>query len=346
MTHTPQHTAAAGNSPRGRGFARPALILLLSAAALLLICVLSLIAGSKVTDPGQVLTALRGEGDAHLQTVIASRIPRTVLGACVGAALAVAGVLVQGITRNPLGDPGLLGVSIGASAAVVTATAFLGFSGGVGTVWIALIGALLSVSVVYLVGTRGGGGIAPLLLAGAVVSAVLGTYIQAMILTRPEVFDSFRFWVIGSLAGRDLGSLASVAPVLILGGLLALMLASGLNALALGEDVATSLGVRVAWVRGGGILSAALLCAAATAAVGPIAFIGLAVPHIVRSLIGTDHRWQIPAAILLGATLLIAADIAGRVIARPGELMVGIVTAFIGAPFLLLAVRGGRVVRS
>lgn len=336
-------------SKRGRfgdSASRAALFLVLAVVALAVVCAISLVAGSKVTSVDQVVTALGGSGDDYLRAVVESRIPRTVLGAVVGASLAVAGVVIQGITRNPLGDPGLLGVTVGASAAVVTATAFLGFAGGAATVWIALPGAVITVIVVYLVGGRAAGGnVVPLILTGAVISAVLGAYIQAMTLILPEVFDSYRHWVIGSLSGRGLDTVAAVAPVLIVGAILAVLIAPGLNALSLGDDVATSLGVRVSLVRGGGILAAALLSAAATAAVGPIAFVGLAVPHLVRALVGTDHRWQLPMAVVLGATLLILADIVGRIIARPGELMVGVVTAFIGAPFLLIAVRRGWAAR-
>ncbi|RLP74298.1 iron ABC transporter permease [Mycetocola tolaasinivorans] len=350
MTQLSPTHAAARVSRSGRARVRTlgsrTLILIALLLLLLVLSALSLVAGSRVTSVSEVWQALSGTGNPHLQLVVTERIPRTIIGAVVGASLAVAGVIVQGITRNPLGDPGLLGVSVGASAAVVTATAITGTAIGAGTVWVALAGALATVVLVVLVAGRPtAGGIVPLLLAGAVVSAVLGTYIQAMILTRPAVFDSFRFWVIGSLSGRRLETLAEVAPALILGLVLALILASGLNALALGDDMAHSLGVSVPRVRAGGLLAAALLCAGATALVGPIAFIGLAVPHIVRALVGTDHRWQIPAAILLGASVLIAADIVGRIIARPGELMVGVVTAFVGAPFLLIAVRAGRAVR-
>lgn len=333
------------SSLQGRmSWGRAVIVLTLSLLMLLLLAAVSLVAGSKATNVGDVLAVLTGGGDEYLRSVVASRIPRTILGVLVGAALAVAGMLIQGITRNPLGDPGLLGITVGASAAVVTATAFFGFAGGIGTVWIALPGALLTVLLVYTIGGRGtGGSVVPLILTGAVISAVLGAYIQAMTLTRPEVFDSFRHWVIGALAGRGFDTIAAVMPVLVVGFLLAAVLASGLNALALGDDVATSLGVRVPVVRAGGILAAALLSAAATAAVGPIAFVGLAVPHLVRSLVGIDHRWQLPVSVLLGGSLLLFADIIGRVVARPEELMVGVVTAFVGAPFLLLAVRKGWV---
>lgn len=310
---------------------------------LLLAAASSVAFGTREVSLQALADALSGEGDAHVQGVLQARWPRTVVGAAVGAALAVSGVLIQGLTRNPLGEPGLLGVTTGASAAVVTATAFTGFSGGAGTVWVALPGALLVVIAVYVLGRpSGSSSVVPLVLSGAVVSAVLGAYIQAMILTRPDVFDSYRHWVVGSLAGVRFESLWSVAPVLAAGLILAVVLAPGLNTLALGEDMAVSLGSSVPLIRAGVIASATLLAAAATAAVGPIAFVGLAVPHLVRAMIGGDHRWQVPCAALLGAALLLAADVVARVIARPEELMVGVVTAFLGAPFLLAAVRRGK----
>jgi iron complex transport system permease protein len=209
---------------------------------------------------------------------------------------------------------------------------------------VALPGAVLAVVVVHLLGRPAGThSVVPLILAGAVVSAVLYAYIQAMILTRPEVFDSYRHWAVGSLAGASYGTLAAVAPALVLGVVLAAVAAPGLNTLALGDDVATSLGTPVALLRATSLLAATLLAAAATAAVGPIAFVGLAVPHLVRALVGGDHRWQLPVSLVLGAALLLGSDVLARVIARPQELMVGVVTAFIGAPFLLWAVRRGRV---
>jgi iron complex transport system permease protein len=315
-----------------------------SGALLAVVAVVSLFAGSKDTGLGDVLPVLAGGGDEYVRAVVDSRVARTALGALVGAALAASGVVVQGITRNPLGEPGLLGVTVGASAAIVTATAFFGFSGGASTVWVALPGAVAAVVVVVALGRRSGSdSVVPLVLAGAVLSAVLYAYIQAMVLSRPDVFDSYRRWVVGSLAGADLATLQAVAPAAVAGAVAALALSSSLDTLSLGDELATSLGVRVPLVRALGIAAATLLAAAATAAAGPIAFVGLAVPHIVRALVGTEHRWQLPTAFLLGATLLIAADVVARVIARPGELMVGVVTAFVGAPFLLLAVRRGKV---
>lgn len=311
--------------------------------ALGLAVVASLALGSKAIAFADVASALFGDGGEYTERVVASRVPRTVLGLLVGACLAVSGVIMQGVTRNPLGDPGLLGVNIGAAASVVTATAFLGFSAGAGTVWLAIPGAFGAMVVVYLIGSgREAGTPVRLVLAGAVVTAVLSAYIQAVTLSLPTAFDSYRFWVVGSLAGRDLETLVAVAPFAVVGLLLAAALASGLNTLALGDTAATSLGAHTSAIRLGGIASATLLCAAATAAAGPIAFVGLAVPHIARALVGSDHRWLLPLSLLLGPALLLGADVLGRTVARPQELMVGVVTAFVGAPVLLLAVRRMR----
>ena len=323
----------------------PPLLVLGAVGALLgLAAITSVFLGTRETDLGAVWQVLRGGGEEHMRQVVAARVPRTVLGAAVGAALAASGLLIQGVTRNPLGEPGLLGVTSGAAAAVVTATALLGTPTSAATVWIALPGALLAVVVVYLLGRPAHThSLVPLILSGAVISAVLYAYIQAMILTRPDVFDSYRFWAVGSLAGASFGTLAAIAPALVLGVLLAAAVAPGLNTLALGDDVATALGTPVPLLRAAAILGATLLAAAATAAAGPIAFVGLAVPHLVRGMIGGDHRWQLPVALLLGAALLIGSDVLARVVARPQELMVGVITAFLGAPFLLLAVRRGTV---
>lgn len=319
---------------------------LLLGLVLVLACtaVLSIVLGVRANGVSDVWDVLLGRGDEYLTRIVEARVPRTVVGAVVGAALAVAGLLIQAVTRNPLAEPGLLGVSMGASAAIVTATAFLGLGSGAATVWVAIPGALLAVGVVYALGRRAGGeSVVPLVLAGAVVSAVLGAYVQAMVLTRPDAFDSYRFWVVGSLAGARWETLAMVAPVVLVGLLLMVLVVPGLDSLLLGDAVATSLGVHVAWVRAGALCAATLLAAAATAAAGPIVFVGLAVPHVARALVRSGLRWQVPVTLLLGATLLVASDVLARVVARPTELMVGVVTAFLGAPFLLAAVRRTRV---
>ncbi len=326
--------------PPKAGPVRAALVLGVGAAALAGAVLLSLVAGSKPTSPVEVWQVLFGEADPFTTTVVESRVPRTLLGIVAGAALALAGTLMQGVTRNPLADPGLLGVNAGAAAAVVTATALLGPSSTTATVWWALPGALIAGLAAYTVGTRGGdGGLVRLVLAGAVVSAVLMAYVQAVSLSMPDVFDSYRYWVVGSLAGRGYDVILSVLPVFVLGVLMALLVMGSLNALALGEEAAVATGANVFWARSGGLVAGALLAAGATAAAGPIAFVGLAVPHVVRGMVGVDFRLQVPFALLVGPTLLLVADVVGRTLARPMELMVGVVTAFVGAPVLLYVVR-------
>lgn len=325
---------------RGPGPGR-SLLALLGALVLLALAVLaSVMFGSHTTSPGEVWDVLRGHAGTYTTTVVESRYPRTALGLLAGLSLAVAGTLMQGITRNPLADPGLLGITSGAAATIVTATAFLGASGQSATVWWALPGALLAGLAVQVVGSAGGGtGVVRLVLAGAVVSAVLSAYVQAVSLSKPDVFDSYRYWVVGALGGRDWNVFASVWPFAAVGLVLALLLGPGLNAMALGDESARSLGANPALIRSGGMLAAILLSTAATAAVGPIAFVGLAVPHVVRAAVGVDFRLQIVFSALVGPALLLLADVVGRVVLSPQELMVGVVTAFVGAPALLLAVR-------
>ncbi|TDQ54222.1 iron complex transport system permease protein [Actinorugispora endophytica] len=331
----------AATAPPKTGPARTALLLGAGTAALAGAVLLSLAVGSRPTSPLQVWSVLTGEADSYVATVVRSRYPRTVLGLLVGAALALAGTLMQGVTRNPLADPGLLGVNAGAAAAVVTATALLGPTSTVAAVWWALPGALLAGLAAYSMGS-GGGGMVRLVLAGAVVSAVLTAYVEAVSLSLPEVFDDYRHWVVGSLAGRGFDVVAAILPFLAVGVLAALLVMGGLNALALGEEAAASLGANTLLVRSVGLVAATFLAAGATAGAGPIMFVGLAVPHVVRALVGVDFRLQVPFALLAGPTLLLLADVVGRSLVRPMELMVGVVTAFVGAPVLLYAVRRTR----
>ena len=296
---------------------------------------------------GQVWSAWLHPDGSYASAVVASRASRTELGLLAGAALAVAGAVIQGLTRNPLGDPGILGVNAGASASVVLVTATLGAAAG-RSVWAAVPGALLAAVVVYAIGAgapRARATPVRLVLAGAAISAVLAALVQAVALAQPEVFTTYRFWVVGSLAGRPQGTVGRVLPFVVVGLVLALLLPRGLNALALGDETATALGVRTGRTRAVGAAAATLLAAAAVAAVGPVGLVGLAVPHVVRSFTGSDHRWLLPYCALLGPVLLLASDVLGRVVARPGELMVGVVTAFVGAPFLIAAVRSGRAGR-
>lgn len=314
------------------------LVLLAAAAALLLTCLASLAFGHRSIGLADLVEVLTGQGDPYLELVVDSRIERTILALGVGAALAISGALMQGVTMNPLADPGLLGVNAGAAAAMVTASAFFGISAGTpASVWVALAGAVVAIAVVHTIGTAGAAGasVVRLVLAGAVVAAILTAYVQAVALRMPQHFDNYRFWVVGSLGNGKLEQLTLVLPFLVAGLVLALACASGLNALALGQEAATSLGVNTTWARAGALGAATLTSAAATAAVGPIAFLGLAVPHIVRAMVGLDMRRQLLGCVLVGPTVLLIADLAGR----PQELMIGVMTAFVGAPALLLAVR-------
>ncbi|GAA5061245.1 iron chelate uptake ABC transporter family permease subunit [Thermocatellispora tengchongensis] len=273
------------------------------------------------------------------------RLPRTLLGLAVGVALGLAGALMQALTRNPLAEPGLLGVNGGAAVAVVSVIALLRVDDVLVYVWAAFAGAAVAAVAVYLIGSRGRAVASPgrLVLAGAAVNAVAVALTNGIMLLSPRSFGGFRFWQVGSLAGRDLGTLLRVLPFLGAGVLIALLLARPLNALALGEDAGRSLGARPERTRALGAVAVVLLCGAATAAAGPIAFVGLAVPFVVRALVGPDQRWVLPYSALLAPVLLLAADIAGRLVVPPGELETGIVTAFLGAPIFALMVRRGRV---
>jgi ABC-type Fe3+-siderophore transport system permease subunit len=306
-------------------------------------CAASIAVGTRSIGPGQVWHALVTDDPASEAAVIVHqlRLPRTVLGLLVGMALGVAGALMQGHTRNPLGDPGLLGVTAGASLAVVVAIAVVGVASPSGYVWFAFAGALTGTVLVYLIGSAGSGGATPitLALAGAALSALLYALVRAVLVTDQQTLGSFRFWVVGSLAGRGADVGWQVAPFIAVGLVLGVANAPALDLLGLGEDVARGLGQRIWAARLVGLVAITLLAGAATAACGPIAFVGLVVPHAVRAVTGPDHRWLVPCSALAGAVLLLSADVVGRVAARPGELQVGIVLALIGAPFFIALVR-------
>lgn len=311
-------------------------------AVLVALIILSLAVGSQPLSPIQVWSSIWGDDGSPAAIIVRQmRAPRTLLAILIGSALGLAGVLMQAMTRNPLAEPGVLGVNAGAAVAVVLGIALLGVTGIAGYVWFALAGAAGAAVAVFLLGRRGGGrqgGGTHLLLAGIALTACLGACTGIVTMFDSDTFDSYRFWVVGSLENRDLGLVATVAPFLLVGLALAVVLAPALNALLLGEDTATSLGVPIRWVRTSGFVAVTLLCGAATAAAGPIAFVGLVVPHTVRLMVGNDQRRVVLGSLLFGPILLLAADIIGRVIARPDELEVGIVTAFIGAPVLLALV--------
>lgn len=264
------------------------------------------------------------------------RLPRSLLAIVVGAALAVAGALTQGLTRNPLAAPDLLGVEAGAALAMVLAL----YSGGTRSVGFALSGAAIAAVTVYWLGSLGRSGLTPmkLIIAGAALSYLLGSLTTGVLLVSQQTLDEIRFWLAGSLAGADLDALKLVLPYWILGVLLALLLGRSLTLMALGEDVAQGLGLPTPWIKAGTALAVVLLAGSAVAVAGPIAFVGLVVPHGVRFWVGVDYRWIVPYALLAGGILLLVADLAARLLLQPQELPVGIMTALVGAPcFLYLA---------
>ncbi len=301
--------------------------------------------GTRAVSWHELVTAFTGTEEGVAQAAVQARVPRTVLAVLIGAALAVSGAVMQGVTRNPLADPGILGVNMGASLAVVTGIAFFGLTDPTGYVWVAMLGAASAATFVYAVGSLGRGGATPLklALAGAATAAALTSLVSAILLPRIAVMDTFRFWQIGGVGGATYDRIGHVLPFLAVGFALSLLAARWLNALALGDDLAVGLGERVGLVRAIAALGAVVLCGAATAAAGPIAFVGLVVPHLCRLLVGVDHRWLLPFSALVGAGLLVASDIAGRLVARPEEVDVGIITALIGAPFFIYVVRRSKV---
>ncbi|MGW4793933.1 FecCD family ABC transporter permease [Nonomuraea sp. NPDC004297] len=332
------------DAPGGVAWTRRRRLLLLAFLVLLLVAVAlaSLAFGAKQISISQVWSALFAPTGTNDEVVIRTlRVPRTVLGVAVGAALGVAGALMQGHTRNPLADPGLLGVSAGAAFLVVLGIYVLGVTSLFGYVWLAMAGALMASVVVFTLGAVSRDGPTPvtLALAGVAVSALLTSLTSALVLADTAALDAYRFWAVGSIAGRDGEVAVQVAPFLVAGLLLALLNTPGLNLISLGEDVARGLGVNVSRVRWTGLAAITLLAGAAVAACGPIGFVGLAVPHVCRILTGPDYRWLVPASALAGPVLLLGADIIGRVLAWPGEVPVGIVLVLAGAPLFVALVR-------
>lgn len=312
---------------------------------LLLLVVASVAFGVRDVSLAEILAALGGGTDGFGEAAVAARLPRTVLAILVGAALALSGATLQAVTRNPLADPGILGLSGGAALAVVTGIAFFGLANPVSTVFVAIAGASAAGIAVYAIGSLGRGGATPLklALAGAATAAALASLVNAILLPRVDVMTTFRFWQIGGVGGAVWERIWLVAPFLVLGALVCIMCARGMNSLALGDDLASGLGENVARTRLLASLGAFILCGAATAIAGPIGFVGLVVPHVCRLLVGTDHRWLLPLSALVGANLLVFADVVGRLVARPTEIEVGIVTALIGAPFFIWIVRRQKV---
>lgn len=320
--------------------------LALAAALLVLVLLISVAVGAKDIPLGDVVhSLLHDDGSEQAAIVRELRVPRTLVGLAVGIALGLAGALMQAITRNPLADPGLLGVDAGAAAAIVVAIALLDVSGTGAYVWFAFAGAAAASLAVYALGSRGRGGATPvrLALAGTAVLAALTAFVEGVTLLDPLAFDDYRFWSVGSLSGRGIDQLLPVAPFLVAGALIALALARPLNALALGDEAGRALGAHVGRTRTLTAVAIVLLCGGATAIAGPIAFVGLTIPHVARAIAGPDLRWVLPYSLLLGAILLLSADVVGRLVVRPGELQVGIVTALLGAPVFIALVRRRRI---
>ncbi len=330
------HTDTASASRRGW----PILALAVLVPVLVL---LSITVGSMSMSPDALWRTLSGGTRDSIEGVVVwqVRIPRTALGVAVGAALGLAGAVMQAVTRNPLGDPGLLGLNAGAALAVVVAIAAWGVTSPSGYVWFALVGAGMAALVVNLLASAGRSsntGVT-LALAGMAFAALAQSAITLLLLRDSTTFDQLRFWQVGAIDGRGFDVLWSVAPFLLAGAVLAAVTARGVDVLSLGENTARSLGGRVGFTRAVSAVAVALLCGGATAAAGPIAFVGLAVPHLARLLCGPGHRRILGVSLLLGPALLLTADIVGRVVNRPSEVPVGILTAVIGAPILLALAR-------
>ncbi|MFC8190546.1 FecCD family ABC transporter permease [Cellulomonas sp. NPDC057328] len=342
-------TAAAPTAPVVATLRRPARVRLLWLVAVLAVLALlvaaSVTTGSREVAWADITAALGGSVENVSQAAVAKRIPRTLLAVLVGAALGLSGAVMQGVTRNPLADPGILGVTMGASLAVVVGIAWFGLWTATSQIWVAIAGAAVSAVFVYVVGSLGRGGATPLklALAGAATSAALVSFISAVVLPRGDIADSVRSWQIGGVGGADLGRIGVVLPFLGVGAAVCLLAARSLNSLALGDELAAGLGERVVVARLVASTGAVVLAGAATAVAGPIGFVGLVVPHLCRLLVGVDHRWLLPFSALTGAALVTVSDVVGRVVARPEELDVGIITALVGAPFFILVVRRSKV---
>jgi len=338
----PRPTVETGRPTETRSRAARLLGLVILLAALMLAVIASLAVGARAIPPLEVVQILFGSDTGQNAVVINElRIPRTLIGIVAGVALGVAGALIQAVTRNPLADPGILGVNAGAAFALAVGTGLAGVSGALGTLLLAYTGAFTASVLVYAIGSLGRGGASPvrLILAGVALGAVLAGITQAIVLTDRERFAGMTAWESGSLLDRDVSLLGFAAPFVLLGVGIALAIGSSLNAIALGDDLAAALGANVLRTRILAIVAVMLLAGTATALAGPIAFVGLMVPHAVRWIVGPDQRWIIGYSILAAPTLLLLADVVGRLLVPPGELAAGLVTALIGAPVLVVLVR-------
>ncbi|WP_069167870.1 iron chelate uptake ABC transporter family permease subunit [Nocardia altamirensis] len=319
---------------------------LATVALLLVVCLISLLVGTKAIPVVEVWSALLGSDGSPDHVIVTDyRVPRTLLGLLAGIALGVAGCLMQGLTRNPLADPGLLGINAGAAFAITVAVAFFGVSEITTYVWFGFAGAAIVSLIVYRLGTAGRQGADPirLTLAGIAVTAVLIGLTRGLILLNAKAFESMREWDSGSLTGRGYDIIGGATPFIVAGVFAAIIAARSLNALALGDDLAHSLGAHVGRTRLLTAVALTLLCGTATAAIGPITFVGLAVPHIARWIVGPDQRWMVAYSLLLAPILVLGSDVLGRILLRPDEVPAGLVTAFLGAPVLIWLARRAKV---
>ncbi|GAA2564700.1 iron complex transport system permease protein [Neomicrococcus aestuarii] len=347
MPSTLTATPPAGGSAATRKAARSGLIGVALLLALVAALALSLTVGARTTTLPTVLEALTsadpGNGD---HAVVLARIPRTITGLLVGAALGMAGAGMQGIARNPLADPGVLGVNAGAALAVVAGIYVFGAATINVFMWFAFAGAAIAAFLVYAVASIGREGATPikLALAGAAFAAGFSSIMNAVLMLSQEALDNFRFWHVGTLGARTLDEIAQVAPYLALGAVIVLFSGRSLNALSLGDDAARGLGINVNRARIIAGVGVVLLCGAAVALAGPIAFVGLVIPHAIRLLVGSSYHRILPLSMLAGPVLLLGADVVGRVILPPSEVQVGVMTALIGAPVFIWLIRSRKKV--
>ena len=320
--------------------------IILCLALLSIMAIFSISLGAKSIAFTKVIDVLLGNDPDSLEAaIILQRIPRTVFGILAGGALGISGALMQSITRNPIADPSILGVNTGASLFVVAGIAFFNITVAYQYIWLAIIGAGVTAVFVYSVASMGKDGATPLKLAlsGSAVSIVLGSLVSTIMLPNNRVMEAFRFWQVGSIGSATWENITLISPFLIVGFIISMFISGYLNNLALGDEAATALGTNVVMTRTIGALSSVLLCGATTALAGPIGFVGLIIPHIIRLIFGSEMSKMLPLSFLGSAILMLISDIIGRVISLPGETEVGIVTAVIGAPVFILAIRKGRV---
>ncbi|MGO1545045.1 MAG: FecCD family ABC transporter permease [Gulosibacter sp.] len=335
---------APADAPRAKV---PKAILVLGTLVVLVVVsiLVSVAFGARPVTFAEIYVGLFGDATSIGELAVQERVPRTVFALIAGAALSVSGVLMQAITRNPIADPGVLGINTGASLLVVIGIVYFGITTIDQYIWLALLGGALTAVFVYVIGSVGPGGTTPikLALAGVATAAALTSVITAIVLPRQDAMDTYRFWQIGSAGRGEWEAMLTVAPFLVVGVIITVLSIGALNALALGDETATGLGVNVGFTRISVAIAGVLLCTSVTAVAGPIGFVGLMVPHVVRMLIGPDQRWLIPLSALGGAVLLTFADTLGRVIGRPSEINVSIITAILGAPILILIARRAKV---